>query len=182
MIEPILTKEEAMKRRSLVTILVLLGASALPGRADAAAGPAGITTSTVGGSWAQVVNCVFTRYEPSTGDFSCVGSSTWEGSWTGVTHYDVIGRYDAATGGMRGTLDETFIGAYVPDKSRGTLHFSERFVIDGATSVLHIDTDIVGGDGDPTFRCSGGRLTFDGIAPGATGFGGYQGTWVHGCP
>jgi hypothetical protein len=99
-----------------------------------------------------------------------------------VTHYDVIGRYDPASGNMRGTFTETFVGSYVPDKSHGTLLFSERFVIDGATSVLHIDTDIVGGDGDPTFRCSGGHLTFDGITPGETGFGGYQGTWVHGCP
>ena len=58
----------------------------------------------------------------------------------------------------------------------------ERFVIDGATSVAHIDTDIVDGDGDPTFRCSSGHLTFDGVTPGPTGFGGYRGVWIHGCP
>jgi hypothetical protein len=40
----------------------------------------------------------------------------------------------------------------------------------------------VSGGGDPTFRCSSGHLTFDGLAPVATGFGGYQGSWIHGCP
>jgi hypothetical protein len=171
-----------MKRGSLVPILVLLGANAFAVPARAAAGPAGVTTSTMGGSWAQIVNCVFTRYEPATGDFTCVGGSTWGGSWTGVTHYDATGRYDPATGDMRGTLAETFVGTYLADKSHGTLLFSERFVIDGATGVLHIDTDVMSGDGDPTFRCSGGHLTFDGLAPGETGFGGYQGQWIHGCP
>ncbi|MDQ1493161.1 MAG: hypothetical protein QOJ23_5675 [Actinomycetota bacterium] len=136
-----------MKRRSLVTILALLAPCALPVPAGAGADPAGVTTSTVGGSWAQIVNCVFTRYEPSTGDFTCVGGSTWEGSWTGVTHYDVTGRYDPATGDMRGTLAETFVGTYLPGKSHGTLLFSERFAIDGATGVLHIDTDVMSGDG-----------------------------------
>ena len=66
-----------MKRRSLVTILILLGITAVSAPAGAAAGPIGVTTSAVGGSWAQIVNCVFTRYEPSTGDFSCVGGSTF---------------------------------------------------------------------------------------------------------
>ena len=180
-----LTKGEVMERRIVAAIVALLGMGAWSAPAGAAAGPAGpggAMTSTVGGSWAQIVNCVFTRYEPSTGDFSCVGGSTWEGSWTGLTHYDVTGRYDPATGDMRGSFTETFVGTYVPDKSHGTLLFSERFVIEGATGVLHIDTDIVSGDGDPTFRCSGGHLTFDGLAQGETGFGGYRGSWIHGCP
>jgi hypothetical protein len=171
-----------MGRRSLVAILVLAAVTAVGGPARAAGGPLGVTTSTVGGSWAQIVNCVFTHYDPSSGAFTCVGGSTWEGSWTGVTHYDVTGTVNPATGDMRGSLTETFVGTYVPDRSRGTILLSERFVIDGATGVLHIASDIVGGDGDPTFRCSGGHATFDGVAPGETGFGGYQGTWIHGCP
>jgi hypothetical protein len=171
-----------MHRRSLATVLGILGAIALSTPAGAAAGPAGATTTTVGGSWAQVVNCVYTRYEPSTGDFSCVGSSTWEGSWTGLTHYVITGTLNPSTGDMRGTLDETFVGTWVPDRSHGSLTFHERFTLDGATSVVHIDTDVLGGEGDPAFRCSSGHLTFDGLAPGQTGFGGYQGRWIHGCP
>jgi len=169
-----------MRHRILATLVALLsvGVTAPP----ASAGPSGVAASTVGGSWAQVVNCVFTKFDASTGDFSCVGGSTWEGSWTGVTHYEVTGTYNPTTGDMHGTFHETFVGIYVPDKSRGTLGFEERFVIDGATSVLHIDTEIVEGEGDPTFRCSSGHLTFDGLAPGPTGFGGYRGTWIHGCP
>jgi len=174
-----------MQRRVVGTIVALLAIAATAAPAGAAArpaGPAGVTTSIVGGSWAQVVNCVFTRYDPSSGDFNCVGSSTWEGAWTGVTHYDVTGTYNVTTGDVHGTFHETFIGIYVPDKSHGTLGFQERLVIDGATSVIHIDTEIVDGDGDPTFRCSSGHLTFDGLTAGPTGFGGYRGTWIHGCP
>jgi hypothetical protein len=174
-----------MKRRLLVTITGLLGIATAAGPATAVAPPAvppGVTTSTIGGSWAQVVNCVFTRYDPSTGDFGCVGSSTWEGAWTGLTHYDATGTYNAATGDMHGTLMETFTGLYLPDKSHGTLRFAERFAIDGATSVVHIEAEILGGDGDPTFRCSSGHVAFDGVAPGSTGLGGYRGSWIHGCP
>jgi hypothetical protein len=170
-----------MKRPLLVIVLAFLAGTAgiMPAGADGTT--TGSTTSTVGGSWAQVLNCVFTRYDPATGAFSCVGGSTWEGSWTGATHYVVTGTYRPTTGDMSGTLEETFTGANVADRSHGTLSFHERFSIDGATSVLHIDTDILGGDGDPTFRCSSGHVTFDGLAPGPTGFGGYRGTWVHGC-
>ncbi|MCA1843514.1 MAG: hypothetical protein LC792_10090 [Actinobacteria bacterium] len=171
-----------MKRRILVTFVALLALGVGAPPAGAEVSPAGVTTSTVGGAWAQVVNCVFTRYDPSNGDFTCVGSSTWEGAWTGLTHYDATGTLNPATGDMRGTLEETFVGTYVRDKSHGTLRFHEKFVIDGATSVLHIDTQILGGDGDPTFRCSSGQMAFDGLTPGPTGFGGYRGTWIHGCP
>jgi len=171
-----------MQRRIVATVIVLLGlgAGAAPAGADSA--PRGTTTSTVNGSWAQLVNCVFTHFDPSSGDFTCVGGSTWEGSWTGVTHYDVKGVYDMKTGNMRGTFTEQFVGTYLPDRSHGTLLMAHRFTIDGATSALHIDTDIVSGDGDPTFRCSSGHLVWDGFTPGETGFGGYEGTWVHGCP
>jgi hypothetical protein len=44
-----------------------------------------------------------------------------------------------------------------------------------------IEADIVGGDGDPSFRCSSGHVAFDGLDPVVTGLGGYRGTWTHGC-
>ena len=85
-----------MSRRALLTLVALVAVGAGTGPAGAEASPAGVRTSTVGGGWAQVVNCVF-------------------------THYDVAGTFDPATGDMRGTLEETFVGIYVPDKSHGTL-------------------------------------------------------------
>jgi len=172
----------AMPRRIVATVIVLLALGAGVAPAGAAGDRPGASVSTVRGSWAQVVNCLFTRYDPSTGDFACVGGSTWQGSWTGLTHYDVKGVHDMKTGDMRGTITETFVGTYLPDRSHGTLTMAHRFTIDGATSALHIDSEITGGDGDPTFRCSSGRVVWDGLAPGETGFGGYAGTWVHGCP
>jgi hypothetical protein len=41
--------------------------------------------------------------------------------------------------------------------------------------------DITSSSGDPTWRCTRHQLTFDGIANAATSFGGYRGTWYHGC-
>ncbi|MCA1843081.1 MAG: hypothetical protein LC792_07785, partial [Actinobacteria bacterium] len=71
-----------MKRCILATVVTVLTLGFGAARAGAEASPAGVTTSTVGGAWAQVVNCLFTRYDPSNGNFTCVGSSTWEGAWT----------------------------------------------------------------------------------------------------
>jgi hypothetical protein len=149
--------------------------------ASAAVAPPGEITTEVGGSWIQWANCVFISFDPTTGDFRCVGGSTWEGAWTGITHYDVTGNIDPTTGDMRGAFTEIFTGTALDDKSTGTLTFRETFTIRGATQALHIEADIVGGDGAPTWRCSSGHVTFDGLDPLVTGIGGYHGSWSHGC-
>jgi hypothetical protein len=174
--------------RSMVVAAAVLGSvSGSASAAVAAAGPAGSAepagpvTTAVGGSWLQWANCVFVSFDPKTGDFRCVGGSTWEGTWTGITHYDVTGNLNLETGDMRGAFTETFTGTSLPDKAAGSLVFREAFTIEGATQVLHIESDIVGGDGDAAFRCSSGHVTFDGVDPVVTGVGGYRGTWTHGC-
>jgi hypothetical protein len=175
------TTAKFVQQVAAVIAVVAAGLAMPASRALADSDPPGTTTSVVGGGWATSP-CVFTSFDPSTGDVTCVGSSAWTGSWTGITHYDVTGNLDLVTGDFRGTLIETFTGMYVPDKSIGTLTFVESFSIDGTNFAINIETDIVNSSGDPTFRCSTGHVTFDGFAPLVTGFGGYRGTWVHGCP
>lgn len=140
-------------------------------------------TTTVGGSWVNVLACVFTSFDPATGAFTCTSSSTWEGSWTGITHFDAEGVIDPATGDLRGTFTETFIGTHLADRSMGSLTFVESFTVEGATGAVLIEADIVRGSGDPTFGCSSGHATFDGFAAPAAGssLGGWRGTWTHGC-
>jgi hypothetical protein len=158
---------------ALVSVLGTAG----PGRAAEA------KTTTVGGSWANGLPCIFTSFEPGTGAFTCTGSSTWQGSWTGLTQFDARGVVDPVTGDTSGTINEVFIGTSLSDRSTGSLRFTESFTIAGATGAIVIDADIVGGGGDPTFRCSKGHATFTGFGPpgGAGGFGGWQGAWTHGC-
>jgi hypothetical protein len=169
------TGRTGMKRSIVIVVAVLSALTPLPGRAAEA------TVTRVGGSWANGVPCVFTSLDPDTGKFSCTGSSTWQGSWTGVTHGVVEGVMDRATGDMRGTITETFVG--LAERSSGSLEFTESFNLDGATGALLIEADIVSGSGDPVFRCSSGHVSFDGfVFPGVVGgLGGWRGTWKHGC-
>jgi hypothetical protein len=128
--------------------------------------------------------CVFTSFDQGTGKFVCTGSSTWEGSWTGLTRFEVRGVIDQATGDIHGTIAETFTGTYLADRSTGELTFTESLTIEARTGALLIEADIVAGTGDPTFRCSRGHATFTGFAlpGGAAGLGGWRGAWTHGCP
>jgi Glyoxalase/Bleomycin resistance protein/Dioxygenase superfamily len=172
-----LTREKGMKRSmvGVAVVVALLALTPLPGRAAEA------TVTTVGGSWANGVPLVFTSLDPDTGKFSGILSSTWQGSWTGLTHAVVEGVMDRATGDIRGTITETFVG--LADRSSGSLEFTESFTFEGATGALLIEADIVSGSGDPAFRCSSGHVSFDGIAlpPAGPAFGGWRGSWKHGC-
>jgi hypothetical protein len=134
------------------------------------------------GGWVGATPCVITSYDPSpsdptTGTFSCVGSTTWDGSWTGQTEFAVKGTINFLTGDASGTLEETLYGIATADQSTGSLQFTERFRVYGATNTLHIDLKIVGGTGD--WVGSRGQLTFDGLQfLGVAGHGGYAGTWI----
>jgi hypothetical protein len=134
------------------------------------------------GGWIGAVPCAFTSYNPSpgaptTGTFTCTSGTFWDGSWTGQTMYTAKGTINFLTGDSSGTLDETFYGIATADQSSGTLRFSERYRIYGATNTVHIDVTIVGGTGD--WVGSKGHLTFDGVQfLGVAGHGGYAGTWI----
>ena len=163
-------------RAAGVLAVIVLAVVAFPTAASAA------KKQSVGGGWIGAIPCAFTSYTPSpgaptTGDATCSSGSFWDGSWTGQTTYTAKGKINFLTGDSTGTVDETFNGISTSDDSTGTLHFLERYHLDGATNVLHIDCRIVGGTGD--WVGSRGHAVFDAFQLlGLVGHGGYSGTWI----
>lgn len=153
--------------RTLAAVLVLFAGASVDAPAVAA--------EPVAGQWQQVVNCLFTHYDPTTHAMGCEGSTLWHGTWSGITHYHVEGTYDLLTGDSSGTLHETFYG-YDRAGRRGTMTFSEHYTIVGATSALHIAAQITAATGD--FAGARGAATFDGSDNLATGSGTYAGEWT----
>ena len=135
-------------------------------------------TEHVEGDWVNSLPPVITAYDPGSGHFSGSGSSVWTGSWSGTTTWTTTGTLNLLTGDVEGTLDETFDGSSA-DGGRGTLHFTETYTVDGATSKIHIDATLLDGTGD--FAGSRGRVTFDGLSlPSGQGGGTYTGSWTRG--
>lgn len=163
-------------RARIVAVIAGLCVLALPVNASAARRIA------VRGGWVGELPCLFTSYTPSesaptTGTFSCMSGTTWDGGWTGHTVYTAKGTIDFLTGNASGTLNETFYGVYTGDDSSGTLTFVERFRVYGATNSIHIDLKITGGTGD--WAGSRGTSVFDGFQLlGVAGNGGYEATWI----
>ncbi len=134
----------------------------------------------VAGTWQTIVPVSLTSYQPSpsdptTGDYTGVGSTMWQGTWTGVTHYRIRGTANLVTGAGQGAIEETFIGRAGSDEV-GTLIFSETYTLD-ATGRIKIHARITGGTG--AFESSVGVASFDGIVLGViTGSGSYVGRWT----
>lgn len=129
------------------------------------------------GKWANPAPCVFTAYDVlGSGEFSCIGSSIWQGSFTGSTTFVAKGTVDLLTGDSSGTIDETFTGL-ADDGTNGTLHLLETYTIDGESATIHIDARIVGGTGG--FAPSHGEMSFYGPYPLVAGAGEYRGSWTH---
>jgi len=162
----------AMPSRILITVVALV--AALGGLAPPSEAAKGLGTSSVVGNWTQLVNCAITSYNPLTKQATCVGSSMWTGTWTGLTHYVFQGTLDLITGDAQGTLSETFSGTS-SSGGTGTLQFQESLTLVGATSTLHIDATLTSGTGD--FSGARGSVAFDGTDNLATGFGTYAGWW-----
>jgi hypothetical protein len=137
--------------------------------------PAAARSVPVGGTWQQLVNCAPTSYDPFTKKLTCIGSTYWQGTWTGITNYTVTGTADLLTGDAQGTIRETFRGR-ADDGTVGTLEFSERFWLNGAASRFHLEAKIVCGTGG--FAGSKGGAAFDGTDNLATGRGTYAGRWT----
>jgi hypothetical protein len=166
-----------VKRSIAVGILLGLFGAPAPGYAMTSG------QETVSGSWLNAVPCVLTSYANETGNFTCTGSSVWFGAWEGVTAFELKAVMDRSTGNVHGTITETFAGSTGAEHALGTLSLTEVLDFDGRTGAVQIEADITGGAGDPTFRCSSGHVSYDGwAAPVAMGFGGWRGTWKHGCP
>lgn len=165
-----------MRPRLLVLLAGLAVTLLAPG---AVAAPA---QHAVSGTWQEIVPVSMTSYTPSAGDpltgqYQGIGSTLWQGTWTGVTHYTMQGTANLVTGAGSGTLQETFVGRSA-DGGTGTLDFSESYTltVDGT---LSIQARIVGGTGD--FARAHGSVAFLGHQYGvATGNGAYSGRWSRG--
>jgi hypothetical protein len=113
--------------------------------------------------------------DPTTGSYEGVGSTLWQGTWTGLTHYAIQGTANLVTGAGSGSLTETFVGRS-SDGRRGTIRLGETYVLDAAGH-LRIRARVT----DATGQFIGGRgsMTFDGTMVGiATGSGTYRGRWL----
>ncbi len=155
------------------TSAITLLAAALGAVAPAAASA---RTIAVRGTWQQLINCVPTSYNPLTRQLTCIGSTLWQGTWNGTTHYTYQGSYDLIPGDGQGTIHELFRGK-AADGTSGTLSFIEHAALNGAQGTIHIDAKIVAGTGG--FAGSTGSVAFDGTDDAATGSGTYAGTWRH---
>ncbi len=152
--------------------VALLALLALPASAKSRYEP-------VNGRWVGAVPCVMTSLDPATGHTTCTGSTTWVGTWTGVTHYTLDGTYDPVTGAAEATLDETFVGRDEHGRI-GTMRFAERLIGTPTgipdTNTIRIDADIIDGTGG--FTGARGHVVFDGITNLAGGEGTFTGNWT----
>lgn len=142
----------------------------------AAAPAARATDRPATGTWQQLVNCAITGYDLTSKHLTCIGSSLWTGTFSGVTTYTVDATYDLLTGDGHGTIDETFHGR--AGDRHGSLRFLETFTATGATQAMHIDARSVSGTGD--LARSRVALVFDGVDNIVTGHGTYAGRWHSG--
>ncbi len=130
----------------------------------------------VDGRWFGVVPCVATTVDPASTHTVCTGSSTWDGTWTGVTRYAYDGTLDVVAGAGQGTIDETFTGRDA-DGRTGMMRFAEMVVLTPTgipdTASVRIDATIVGGTGG--FRTARGRVVFTGVVNLAGGAGTFSG-------
>jgi hypothetical protein len=111
-----------------------------------------------------------------------VAAVTLNGSWTGLLTEDQRTTFDRTSGDVRAVGTGSFSGMYLGDHSTGTVAWTETWTGNVFTGAFWGVFNITGGGGDATFRCSSGRITLDGYVAGPlTSYGGYHGTWIHGC-
>jgi hypothetical protein len=160
--------------------LVAAGLSGVFGSPPVGAGQ--LKTEDVVGGWLGELPCLFTSATPSASaravPFECVSGTAWDGAWVGHTTYRAVGTFDAASGDIHATIDETFVGLVSATRAAGTLHLLGTVDIDGASGTGLVRERLVGGT--DAFDGSSGTVVFDGAQVAAVvGHGGYQGTWTH---
>jgi hypothetical protein len=162
-------------------LLVCAAAAGLALGVAPSVGAAGGAVVNVRGGWIGELPCLFTALapggsKPTVVSFTCTSGTTWDGTWTGHTHYVVRATLDLVTGSGTGTIDETLVGIVTAGASPGTMHLLGTLNVDGATNTVEVDETIVGGTG--AFAGSTGQVVFEGLQlSGVIGSGGYHGTW-----
>jgi hypothetical protein len=135
-------------------------------------------TPTVYGGWVGELPCLITAAAPNPAaptvvPLTCRSGTTWDGAWTGHTHYVITTTADLATGDSSGTIDETFVGVDTATSSPGTLHLTGTVTTHGADNTLVVTEQIVGGTG--AFASTTGNAVFEGTQlSGLLGHGGYH--------
>lgn len=136
--------------------------------------------TTIAGGITNAPAAVPTSGDPSTFDFSGVAPESWFGSLTGASKADLVDAHvDPATGDIVGHIVDHFVGVSMDDHSHGSLTIDEAFTGNLFTGAGLIEGTITAGTGG--FACATGHLTMPLFVNAAGSFGGYLGTWTHGC-
>jgi hypothetical protein len=144
---------------------------------------AGAVVTRVAGGFLNTPSGVPTAFDPRTFNFAGLSPVQWFGSWTGVSTAVITdGHFDPATGSVTVTVTDTFTGEFADDHSHGTLVMRRHFAGNVLTGAGFEEGDIIASSGDPSFQCSSGHIALPQFANGVVSYGGYEGTWVHGCP
>jgi hypothetical protein len=66
------------------------------------------------GRWVQTVNRLPTSFNPLTGEITCEGSTSYQGTWAGITHYTFTGKINLLTGDITGKIVEHWSEMSIP--------------------------------------------------------------------
>jgi hypothetical protein len=172
-----------VRRRAVPATLASVVVSALTVGMSFAADPRPAHTAKqsspmpVHGTWTSPVGACFkhvTSFDPTTGVFTCTGTSVWTGTWIGSVTWTVKGHKDPASGLIVGEIRDVFKG-HARRGRHGTLTFVEQLNQD-ATGRQNNPADIVRSSGG--LAGSRGHVRFIGQAnPDGSGSGTYSGRW-----
>ena len=167
-------------------VLAIAGAVAVLAPPTSAASK-GTTSTVIAGAWQATPGVgLLTGGDPQSCHFTYEGVVTLNGAFTGVFH-EIGGKVQCDRSKLPGSLpyrvvtSGTIDGVYAGDGSRGSFTFKGVGNGEAVSEQFVGDYDITSSSGDPTWRCTTLHLSFDGIANPFTSFGGYRGTWIHGC-
>lgn len=167
------------RMRTRLTAVIVMACSLLATTtAVARADPERAAPNWVTGTYVSAVPCVPTRIDLRSDHVTCKGASTWFGTLTGETVYDVDGHADPVSGGGTGTISETFYGRST-DGRLGTLHFTETFTLvpTGFPTTATLTLAAVVDDATEGFAGAHGKIDFYGTNNAVNGAGGYYG-WL----
>lgn len=149
--------------------------------------PAHASTETeVAGGWQATPSLVPTGGDIATCEVTYLAVATVVGAFNGVWHEEAM-ETTCDQSKMphslpyRTTGSGTFTGSFFGDHSTGSFTWTGTWTGDAISGQAIGVFEIVASDGDASWGCSSGRLTFTGYVNVAVSFGGYNGTWVHGC-